>query len=166
MALAVSLGAALLATETAPPAPEVPFPDGYRAWQHVSSGVLKPNGNPAATTPKEGELAAPPGLMSHIYANEKAVEGYRSGHFPEGAMLVVDWFVLEERGPQLRQGPRKSVNVMVRDARYAETGGWGFEDFDRDSRTVRNVGPKAGPMCFQCHTRVKEQEYVFSALKP
>lgn len=164
--IAGSLGAAMIATENPPSAPEVPFPDGYRMWQHVSSAVLKPTNDPAATTPKADDLAAPHGLMSNIYANEKAVEGYRTGDFPEGAVLVVDWFVLEERGPMLGQGPRKSVNVMVRDARYAETGGWGFEDFNRDSRTERNVGPKAVPMCFECHTKAKDRECVFSVLKP
>jgi hypothetical protein len=95
------------------------------------------------------------------------VEGYRTGHFPEGAMLAVDWFVLEPRGPELLQGRRKSINVMVRDARYTETGGWGFEDFDQDSHTTRNVGPKAVKMCFECHGRyAKKHEFVFTRLKP
>lgn len=164
---AAALAATLAATGNASSTPEVPYPEGYRTWRHVSSGVLKPKDAPgSAAAPTEGELSASHGLIGNIYANDRAIEGYRTGHFPEGAVLVVDWFVIHERGPQLRQGPRKSVNVMVRDNRYADTGGWGFEDFDRDSRTSRNVGPNAAQMCFQCHTGVKDREYVFSILKP
>jgi Cytochrome P460 len=166
MALAGALAVALAAPENAPSKPEVPYPDGYRTWQHVSSGVLKPKDAPSTAAPGEGELAAPHGLISNIYANKEALEGYRTGHFPEGAALAVDWFVIREQGPLLHQGARKSVNVMVRDKRFAETGGWGFEDFDRDSRTSRNVGAKAVQLCFQCHTAAKDREYVFSELKP
>jgi len=110
--------------------------------------------------------SAPHGLIHHVYANEQALEGYRTGHFPEGAVLVADWFWLEPQGPQLIQGPRKSINVMVRDARYTATGGWGFEDFDQDSHTKRNVGPNAVQMCYDCHTHAKEHDYVFTRLKP
>lgn len=157
---------ALAAPDNAPSSPEVPYPDGYRAWRHVSSGVLKPKDASSTTTPAEGELAAPHGLISNIYANKEALEGYRTGHFPEGSALAVDWFVIQERGALLHQGARKSVNVMVRDKRFTETGGWGFEDFNRDSRTSRNVGSKAVQLCFQCHTAAKNREYVFSELKP
>lgn len=155
-ALVTSLAAA--DTSVAPPA--VPYPEGYRAWRHVSGAVL---------TPREGgeeKAAAPHGLIHHVYANAQALEGYRTGHFPEGAVLIADWFVLEPRGPELVQGARKSVNVMVRDARYADTGGWGFEDFAGDSTTIRNIGPRAATACFKCHQRAEPHEYVFTTLKP
>ena len=149
------------------PAPEVPYPEGYRSWQHICSAILPLKQSPSNTPPTGSETpAAPQGLIHHVYANPAAVDGYRTGHFPEGAVLVADWFVLEQEGPQLVQGPRKSLNVMVRDARHAATGGWGFEDFDRDSRSVLNVGARAATMCFECHTRAKAREHVFSELKP
>jgi hypothetical protein len=155
------------AEETATSAPEVPYPDGYRTWQHVSSGVLHPMEGAAKSEAKDDKPAAPHGLMANIYANEKAVEGYRTGHFPEGAVLTVDWFVLEPRGPELLQGQRQSLDVMVRDARYSATGGWGFEKFDRDSHTTRKAGANAVKMCFECHQKyAKEHEFVFTTLKP
>jgi hypothetical protein len=156
LALVASLSAA--DTSVAPPA--VPYPEGYRAWRHVSGAVLMP------TEGGEGKAGAPHGLIHHVYANELALEGYRTGHFPEGAVLIADWFVLEPRGPELVQGARKSVNVMVRDARYADTGGWGFEDFAGDSTTIRNIGPRAATACFACHQHAEKREYVFTALKP
>ena len=104
--------------------------------------------------------------MLHVYANDQALEGYRSGHFPEGAVLVADWFFLEEKGVGLAPATRKSINVMIRDARFANTGGWGFEDFDRDSHTKRNVKVNSLTACYACHNHAKDNEYVFSALKP
>jgi hypothetical protein len=167
LAAAGLLAAALAAENMSAAAPEVPYPEGYRTWRHVSSGVLPPKEGVANSQPKEEKIPAPHGLLSSIYANDKAVEGYRTGHFPEGAVLIADWFVLEKRGPELLQGQRNSINVMVRDARHAETGGWGFEDFDQDSHTTRNVGAKAVKMCFECHGRfAKDHEFVFSSLKP
>jgi hypothetical protein len=166
--VAASLGfASLLANEMVTPnPPEVPYPDGYRNWRHITSTVLPPKEGTAGSRPADTKVAAPHGLMFNIYANEKALEGYRTGHFPEGAVLIADWFVLEKKGPELVQGPRKSINVMVRDSRYTTTGGWGFEDFDKDSHTTRNVGQNAVKSCFECHTRAKDHEHVFSVLKP
>jgi hypothetical protein len=165
---AAGLGlASLLAEESAAPnPPEVPYPDGYRNWRHVSSAVQVPKPDAANKPSAEDKIATPHGVIRNLYANEKAIEGYHTGHFPEGSVLIADWFVLEPKGPGLVQGPRKSVNVMIRDARYAATGGWGFEDFDKDSRTTRNVGPNAAKACFECHSRAKEREGVFSTLKP
>lgn len=165
LASAGFLAAALVAGETATPAPDVPYPEGYRTWRHICSAVLLPGPADAPSRPRDEKNANPHGLIHHVYANDKALEGYRTGHFPEGAVLIADWFVLEPKGRQLVQGPRKSINVMVRDARYSTTGGWGFEDFDQDSRTTRNVATNAIQMCFQCHERAKNREYVFSEIR-
>jgi hypothetical protein len=156
---------ALIAQDTPTAPPPVPYPDGYRQWMHISSAVLPPKPGAANSHPDELKVAAPHGLLHNLYANALALEGYRTGHFPEGAVLIADWFVLEARGPELIQGSRKSINVMIRDARYTETGGWGFEDFDGDSPTTRNVGANAVQSCFKCHQRAEAHEYVFSVLK-
>jgi len=157
---------ALLLAQTTPPAlvlPEVPYPDGFRRWAHVSSAIVSAKMGEAGAPPKE----APHGQIHNLYANELALEGYRTGHFPEGAVLIADWFILEETRGGLKQGPRKSVDVMIRDARRVETGGWGFENFDQDSRTKRNAGPKSVTSCFECHRRAgPEREFVFSTLLP
>ncbi|HEY9155725.1 MAG TPA: cytochrome P460 family protein [Opitutaceae bacterium] len=146
-------------------APEVPYPDGYRHWMHVCSSVIPAKPSSAAKQPSD-QNAALHGLIFHVYANDSALEGYRTGHFPEGAVLIADWFFLDEKGGSLEPGTRKSINVMVRDQRYADTGGWGFEDFDRDSHTKRNVGPNALKACYECHSQAKDHEFVFSKLKP
>jgi hypothetical protein len=162
------IGLALLRANetTTSPLPEVAYPEGYRNWRFLSSAVLLPKEGSA--NPAKDNIPSPqsPKLIHNIYANEKAQEGLRTGHFPEGAVLIADWFVLKEAGPELIQGPRKSINVMVRDARSTMTGGWAFEDFDKDSHIIRNVRQNAVKACFECHRHAEDHEYVFSSLKP
>ena len=59
----------------------MPYPEGYRQWTHVSSTYIGPQ---SAAFEKNGGL-------HHIYANKQAVEGYRTGRFPEGSVIVADF---------------------------------------------------------------------------
>ncbi len=165
-AVLLIMAGGLAAEEVSPMSPAVPYPEGYRRWMHVASAVTPPKKGVAGSHPEEGKVVAPHGLIHHIYANEKALEGLRTGSFPEGAVFTADWFVLEETPGGLGQGPRKSLNVMVKDARCAATGGWGYEDFDKDSQTVRNVGRNAVKQCMDCHARAQKHDYVFSTRVP
>ncbi len=167
---AFALATFLFAQATVPTAsaPEVPYPEGFRRWMHITSVVTPAKqAEPGTHAPGTGN-PAPQGLVHHLYANEPALEGYRTGHFPEGAVLIADWFFLEEARSGLVQGARQSTDVMVRDRRYASTGGWGFAKFDQDSHTIRKVGAGAAVQsCFRCHERAgAEREFVFSTLKP
>jgi len=137
-------------------AAEVPYPEGYRNWRHVKSMVIE-KGHP---------LYESFGGIHHIYANEKAVTGYRTGNWPDGAVIVFDLLEAVHDGNAVVEGPRKVVGVMHRDAkRYKETGGWGFEGFKGDSKTDRAVGAQAVTACFNCHAGQKEKGYVFSAMR-
>jgi hypothetical protein len=137
-------------------AAEVPYPDGYRAWYHVKSMVIE-EGHP---------LYAAFGGIHHLYANKKAMEGYRSGRFPDGAVIVFDLLEAQRQGGALTEGARKVVGVMHKDRkRYAATGGWGFEGFARDTKTERVVGANAKAACFDCHMQQKDSDYVFSRLR-
>ncbi len=52
---------------------------------------------------------------------------------------------------------------MVKDSvLYAETGGWGFEEFKENSRSERLIKNMAGAQCFSCHAAVKMNDFVFS----
>ena len=98
--------------------PEVPYPEGYRAWHHVKSMVIE-DGHP---------LFAAFGGIHHLYANAKAVQGYRSGSFPDGAVIVFDLLEAHAADNAITEGARKVVGVMHKDAKaYPTTGGWGFE---------------------------------------
>lgn len=134
----------------------VAYPEGYRDWRHVKSMILH-----------EGHgLYSSFGGLHHIYANPKAVQGYRSGKFPDGAVIVFDLVEAKTADNATVEGSRKVVGVMVKNvARYKETGGWGFEGFKGDSKTDRAVGANAKTACFACHLGQKDKGYVFSAMQ-
>lgn len=135
---------------------EVPYPKGYRAWHHVKSMVIE-----------EGHaLFASFGGIHHIYANDKAMAGYRDGRFPDGAVIVFDLMEAVRNNGALTEGKRKVLGVMHKDARkFAATGGWGFEGFAGGEPTKRVVGNDAVSACFACHQPQKAQDYTFSRLR-
>ncbi len=134
----------------------VPYPEGYRTWTHVKSMVIE-DGHP---------LHASFGGIHHIYANDKALKGYRSGRFPDGAVIVFDLLEAPRADHAITEGPRKVAGVMHKNAkRYAATGGWGFEGFAGGDKTQRVVGKQAETACFACHVPQKDRDYVFSRLR-
>ena len=137
----------------------VAYPAGFRHWTHVKSTIIGPKSRNWDTI----------GGIQHIYANEKGLEGYSTGHFPDGAVLVYDFLKTEEltTSPGVTiEGPRRFTSVMVRDSkRYEATGGWGFEEFRGDSQTDRMVAAAAPDKCFACHQQQKDREYVFSVMR-
>jgi hypothetical protein len=107
------------------------------------------------------------GGIHHLYANDQAMQGYRSGRFPDGAVIVFDLLDAPAGDHAITEGARKVVGVMHRDAKkFASTGGWGFEGFAGDSRTQRVVGANAASACFACHQSQRDREYVFSGYRP
>lgn len=137
-------------------APPVRYPEGFRHWTHVKSMQILP-GHP---------LYEAFGGVHHIYANAKALAGYRAGRFADGSVIVFDLHDAKTEGGAVTAGARKIVGVMHKDAKaYATTGGWGFEGFKGDSRTERAVGAQAATACFACHAAQKPRDYVFSAFE-
>ena len=152
-----SIATIALAVAFLPPAAagaaEVGFPEGYRNWRHVKSMVIE-QGHP---------LYQPFGGIHHIYANRKALEGYRSGRFPDGSVIVFDLLEAVRKDSAVSEGPRKVLGVMQKDSKaFAATGGWGFEGFAGGDRAKRAVGAKAAEACFGCHAGQAASDYVFS----
>ncbi|MCW0221013.1 MAG: cytochrome P460 family protein [Prosthecobacter sp.] len=150
-ALGIVTATAALASE-----PEVPYPTGYRDWHHVKSMVIG-----------EGHsLFASFGGIHHIYANDKALKGYRSKKFPDGAVIIFDLLEAMRADNTLTEGQRKVVSVMHKDSKkFAATGGWGFEGFGGGDSTRRVVGQNAASACFACHQPQENQDYTFSRLR-
>src|SRR5918992_3696558 len=80
----------------------VPYPEGYREWAHVKSALVSER-HPDFTRS---------GGFRHIYANAEALTGYRTGTFPEGATIVVDWLEGRDDGGAFTEGARRQVDVM------------------------------------------------------
>ena len=139
------------------PSDAIPYPTGYRQWVHIRSALIGPQHAAFESS----------GGIHHIYANEKAMDGYKTGRFPDGSIIVADFLETRESAGLTTEGPRRRIDVMVKDStRYLESGGWGFEQFKGDSQTDRMVtGQIATTVCFACHSRQKDHDLVFSTFR-
>lgn len=147
----------VLAVMAAGSSHEVPFPQGYRSWQHVKSVVAGPGSK---------SFAAEGGKIFQFYANPAAIEGYRTGKFPNGAIIVRETLrAIAGEGQtagMFAEGERTALDVMTKDDRlYGDTGGWGFETFDKNSN---RAGEKARAQCYACHAKQKDRDFVFSSM--
>lgn len=147
---------ALLALALAGPGqaadPQVRYPTGYRTWQHVKSMVLN-KGHP---------LFEAVGGLHHIYANPKALQGYKARTFPDGSVIVFDLFEAVDQDNAISEGVRKAVVVMERDARrFKATDGWGYQVFEPVTRKA-TLDAKGAADCAACHASQKATGYVFS----
>jgi len=137
------------------PVQPVPYPDGFRRWVHIKSAINDP------AHAAFGRY----GGMYHIYANGLALEGYRTGIFPDGATIVFEMNSVQTQGKTTMAVKRRFIDVMTKDKRsHPVTGGWGFEEFEGSSRDVRNVSTSNGEAaCFACHVTQKSRDYVYSS---
>jgi hypothetical protein len=136
--------------------PRVAYPEGYRNWVHVKSGVI---------SPAHAQFASIGGFQ-HIYANPAAMTGYRTRAFPEGSIVAFDWLEMRDKNGAFEEGPRRQVDVMVKDAkRFASTGGWGFQRFVKDSKTELAAAPSP-QQCFACHDNLKKDGLILSQYRP
>jgi hypothetical protein len=155
MAFAIMM--AVISAQSAPPV--VPYPQDFRSWQHVKSIIVGPGHSSFARR----------GGIHHYYANKEAIEGYRTGTFPNGS-VVVDEGVFTKDGEGSAKGlvieaGRRSLDVMVKNDRlYANSSGWGFEHFNGDERTGRLDAEGRG-QCHDCHAN-SEHDFVFSTIRP
>lgn len=123
---------------------------------HVKSMVIFPG----------HKLADPFAGTHHVYANNAAIEGLKTGVYRDGSVLVFDLLQTQEGEAQITEGARKFIGVMVRDRKaYSATGGWGFEAFAGGSKSRRMV-EDGGKSCFACHQSQAGKSYVFSQYRP
>ena len=148
------LAAAGLSLSALAAADSVQFPDGFRHWVYVGTGVRLPGGNPQFKS-EEG--------MHHVFANEKAAAAYASGDFPDGSMIVYELRETQEKNGGISEGDRKRVDVMIKDSRLTSTGGWRFERFWGNDQAA-NALTDSGASCFQCHSRASAHGFVFSQI--
>ena len=154
--LAAPAGVLNAQPSSAPAVPTVEYPDGYRNWVHVKSALISPAHQRFSTN----------GGFQHIYANAEAITGYRTRNFPDGSIIVFDWLEMRDNNGAFEEGPRRQVDVMVKDSkRYASSGGWGFQRFVRDSKTELATAPTP-QQCFACHDQLKKGDLVLSSYRP
>ena len=132
----------------------VQYPEGFRRWVHVGTGVIT-----TASPLPESEWG-----MHHIFANEKAIEGYASGNFADGSIIVYELREAQQQKGIIFEGDRRRVDVMIKDSnQYRNTGGWRFERF-LGNEQEQDAVHDSGNACFACHMGADKHGFVFSQL--
>ena len=132
------------------------FPKEFRKWAHVKSVLVGPQ-SPAFATE---------GGIHHIYANDKALEGYDSGKFPDGSVIVYDLLETKEVAGNTIEGQTRRVDVMVKlSERYASTGGWEFMSFAGNDQINGKLTASRQATCAGCHAHRKDHDSVFSEFR-
>lgn len=130
----------------------IPYPEGYRRWTHIKSNIVGPE---HPNVKYRG--------FNHVYANEKAFQGYTSGIFPEGSVIVFDVIEAATNDNYTAETKRNHIDVMVKDAaKFATTGGWGYAQFEGDG-SPRMLTDETTTKCYQCH--LKQSDHVFSEFR-
>jgi len=133
----------------------VPYPEGYKEYKHIKTMIIKPE-HPQAEI-FEG--------IHHIYANDKAYDGYKDGKFIDGSVIVLDYLQYEDKNHTIYETSRNYVAVMHKDEKkYKNTQGWGYEAFSEDSKDKRLV-VDVNKMCANCHGTKKDSGYIFSTIR-
>jgi hypothetical protein len=137
---------------------------GYEDWQIIAASH---NGDKIAT----------------ILGNPAMIEAYKAGipgngkPFPDGAKFAkIHWNAKkadDQPGDPTVPGALHDIDFMVKDSqRFADSGGWGFAEFEYDTATdtfrpgnesdepPQEHDAKCG---FACHTIVAAKDYVFTA---
>ncbi|MFD0936432.1 cytochrome P460 family protein [Methylobacterium trifolii] len=150
----VTVGVAALVTARAQPDDASPIygvrlPEGYRDWKLVS--VAQENG-------ANNDIRA-------ILGNEIALKAFRDGTrpFPDGAVIArLAWrYEPSPRNDAVFPAPQSfvagaptNVQISIKDSkRYADTGGWGYGQFDAG---VANKNVSLTQSCFACHTKLRD----------
>jgi hypothetical protein len=136
---------------------------GYESWQTIA---VSHNG----------------GLLAVILGNPAMIDAFKAGvpgngkPFPDGAkMAKIHWNPKKNEtypGQPLVPNTLHDIDFMVKDSkRFADSGGWGYGEFEYDSPTdafrpgtTADQPPQGNDAkCgFACHTVVKKQDYVFT----
>jgi len=133
----------------------VAYPGEYRKWVHVKSTLIGPAHPRFASN----------GGLHHFYANGKAMDGYQSGKFADGSVLVDDLLEVKDSEGVTSEGTRRRVAVMVKDsARFPDTGGWGFEVFRGDG-SAPSLDAEGKAACFACHAKQRDHDSVYSQFR-
>ena len=132
----------------------VPFPAEYRQWAVTKSIVVGPDNKNFANN----------GGFHHYYANEKAMEGFRTGQFPDGSVVVDERLEARQEAGTTLEGLKKYVAVMEKATRYQSTGGWGFDLFVGEDRS-QGTSAAVRAACFSCHSRRKDHDFIFSEFR-
>ena len=141
---------AILATENT----QVTYPKNYKEWTHIKTLIIKP----------EHPMGNIFHGIHHIYANNKAYEGYKSGTFEDGSVIVLDFLNYADVNETISETSRIYVATMKKESKkYSKTYGWGYEAFK--GNTEKKLVNDVDKMCVKCHESQVKNNYVFSKIR-
>lgn len=103
-----------------------------------------------------------------VYGNDITVKAIKENNihpFPNGAAIAkVVWNKIEDEAGNIRPGTFNAVQIMTKDdAKYKETGGWGFAIFSGLQLKPFGKTITYQNTCFNCHKQLaSENGYVFN----
>jgi hypothetical protein len=132
------------------------FPKEFRQWAHVKSVLVGPKSAAFATE----------GGIHHIYANQKALEGYKTGKFPDGSVIVYDLLETKEADGNTIEASTRRIDVMVKQSElYSATGGWEYMSFPGGNPADGKLSAERQASCATCHGNRKDHDSVFSEFR-
>lgn len=172
---ATALLASLVGMEGPPPAStslaytaagEVRFPERYREWVFLSSGVGMTYGPAAAAN------AGRPKLFDNVYVNPESYRAFLdSGKWPDRTQFVLEIRSSESIGSINKGGSFQTdltaIEMNVKDS-SSPNGEWAFYDFPVSAGKAAALG-KAFPRtasCYTCHTNNTAVEMTFVQFYP
>lgn len=144
---------------------ELVRPEDYRGWVFLNTalGLTYGPSRPAPGAPQ---------VFTSVFVNPKAYAQFRdSGQWPDGTI-----FALEVRpgiAPAsaqegaITQGPRRALEVAVRDSSRYPDGGWAYFSFDGPRGNPTALSASAAPIartasCYACHQRHGAVQWTFT----
>ncbi len=147
-------------TSDSSPVYGVKLPDGYRDWRVITV---------AHEAGKNNDIRA-------VLGNDIAIKAFRDGTrpFPDGTIIARLAYVYESSAendkvfpaPQsFVAGKPTNVQISIKDSKkYANTGGWGYGQFENG---VANPSEPLIKTCFACHAKLDaSKDFVFSHYSP
>ncbi len=124
------------------------LPSDWRSYIHVKSMVIPD---------KSHSLYG----FHHIYVNKKGLDTLKKGGmYPEGTIFIGAFYdVVKEKDESVHQGKKLFYVYMKKDATAKDTGGWRYAAFDPAGKYMEQDVKKE---CYNCHTAMKDSDYIFS----
>src|SRR5262249_18533716 len=146
------------------------LPKNFHEWIYV--------GSPLTPTALNGGEAGFP-EYHNVYIEPGSYEIYkRTNEFPEGTILFkelqltlpgqnADGSRTELSGRGYFPGPFNGADVTVKDSkRYADSGGWGFYNFNHHEPKAASAPVKATNDCAYCHIASAKKDRVWTQFYP
>lgn len=140
-------------------------PEDYRSWVFLNTALgltYGPNRPPAGA----------PQVFTSVFVNPKAYAQFQqSGQWPDGTIFALE--VRPGLSPPaalegaITQGPRRALEVAVRDSTRYPDGGWSYFSFDPPRENPGAFREQAAPFartagCYACHQKHGAVQWTFT----